>query len=372
MKAIPVLVLIGLTSVAVGQNPYPTGCYSFTLTEVDCTDYETGNCQGHLNVYDDIKGAGLQDLTTANVNCTSCASCAGCKDLGPALVPENNPLCQTGGGGGGGEGGGGSCTSCTCGDSSRRGNPATEPNCQPCCPSPIVVDTTGHGFHLTSPEKGVMFDIRADGHPVQVAWTDPHSGNAFLALDRNHDGIIDSGLELFGNFTEQPASDQKNGYRALAEFDKPENGGNGDGVIDWRDAVFPSLVLWIDANHDGVSQPNELHPLPELGVYSIGLKYIDEPEVDQYGNGFRYRGILNPNPIDGESKDGRWTYDVFLRIDPINTGSSPNGAGACGLSFPALQALRERFTRMQAEMWARRKIKSTDKIEMADRQLKQE
>jgi hypothetical protein len=158
----------------------------------------------------------------------------------------------------------------------------------------------------------VIFDIRGNGRPAQVAWTAADSGNAFLALDRNHDGRIDSGKELFGNFTEQPASSAKNGYLALAEFDKPENGGNGDGIIDWRDAVFAHLLLWIDDNHDGISQPSELHSLPELGVYSIGLRYRDEPLTDVFGNGFRYRGVLNPNPLDGESKDGRYTYDVFF------------------------------------------------------------
>jgi len=73
-------------------------------------------------------------------------------------------------------------------------------------------------------------------------------------------------------------------------------------------------LLWIDENHDGISQPNELHTLPELGVFSIGLRYRDEPLTDRYGNQFRYRGVLNPDPLDGESKDGRWTYDVFFVV----------------------------------------------------------
>jgi hypothetical protein len=79
--------------------------------------------------------------------------------------------------------------------------------------------------------------------------------------------------------------------------------------------VYSHLLLWIDKNHDGISQPEELHTLRELGVFSIGLKYRREPYVDGYGNQFRYRGVLNPDPADGKSKDGRYTYDVFFVKD---------------------------------------------------------
>jgi hypothetical protein len=165
-----------------------------------------------------------------------------------------------------------------------------------------------------------MFDIFGDGHPVQIAWTAAGSGNAFLALDRNRNGKIDSGKELFGSVTEQPPSANANGYLALEEFDKPENGGNRDGIIDARDAVYSKLLLWIDENHDGISQPNELHTLPELGVFSISLHYRDDEHFfDQYGNWFHYQSVLNPDPRDGESKDGRVTYDVFFEI----AGSRP-------------------------------------------------
>ena len=157
-----------------------------------------------------------------------------------------------------------------------------------------------------------MFDIRGDGHPVHIAWTARASRNAFLALDRNHNGKIDNGKELFGNFTVQPPSNDPNGFLALAVFDKPENGGNGDGIIDQRDAVFAHLLLWIDENHDGISQPEELHSLPELDVYSLALKYVDSPRTDEFGNQFRYKSAINPDPNDGESRDGRWDYDVFL------------------------------------------------------------
>src|SRR5712692_2381432 len=158
-----------------------------------------------------------------------------------------------------------------------------------CCnESPILIDIGGQGFSLTSAANGVTFDIAGTGNPIQLAWTAANANNAFLALP-GPDGLVHTGKQLFGNFTPQPSIPIPNGFAALAVYDDPKNGGNGDGVIDSQDAIFSSLRLWIDTNHDGISQPNELFSLPSLGVNSISLNYKADLRVDQYGNLFRYR-----------------------------------------------------------------------------------
>ena len=99
---------------------------------------------------------------------------------------------------------------------------------------------------------------------------------------------------LCGNVTPQPLTDDAaNGFNALSSFDAPRKGGNGDGVIDARDAVFASLRLWWDESHDGASQPGELHTLPSLDVLSIHLDYKESKRKDTYGNEFRYRAKID-------------------------------------------------------------------------------
>jgi hypothetical protein len=181
-----------------------------------------------------------------------------------------------------------------------------------CCypVTPIVIDVAGNGFNLTDAEHGVWFNLA--GRPAYISWTSAGSDDAWLVLDRNGNGKIDNGSELFGNFTPQPhpKTGSRNGFLALAVYDQPDNGGNGDGVIDNRDTIYSRLRLWRDANHNGLTEPGELHTLPEEGVDALDLNYTKSRRQDRYGNQFMYKARIiraDGNPA--------WAWDVYLRLD---------------------------------------------------------
>lgn len=181
-------------------------------------------------------------------------------------------------------------------------------------PSPILMDLENDGIHLTGLGDPVWFDIDADGAPDLISWTDRSEG--LLALDRNGNGAVDDGGELFGTATRlSDGTRALNGYLAMAELDSWIFSGNGDGHLDSADAAFGSLRLWTDRNHDGISQPEELRTLSEEGIRRIDLAYRSSRRTDRYGNELRFlgrawkagrNGVVRPIP----------TWDVFFLFVP--------------------------------------------------------
>lgn len=167
--------------------------------------------------------------------------------------------------------------------------------------SPILIDLDGDGVPVSSAESGVVFDIFAGGVPVLVAWPDS-SADAFLALDRDGSGTIDSGAELFGNRTPLRSGDiAMNGFEALAELDA-----NGDGVVNSDDSGYASLLIWRDDDRNGWSAPSELIGLAAAGVLEISVQAKESRRRDRWGNLFLLRSWVNING--GRS----FAYDVFL------------------------------------------------------------
>jgi hypothetical protein len=159
---------------------------------------------------------------------------------------------------------------------------------------------------FTDWSDGVRFDSNGDGAAELTSWTTQFSDDAFLVLDRNGNGTIDDYSELFGNWTAQAPSISPNGFLALSLFDGKTWGGNEDGVISRSDLAYFVLQLWLDQNHNGMSEAHELRPLSEH-ILAIELNYVLQRLLDEHGNQLRYR-------VEVYFLDGRigTAYDVIL------------------------------------------------------------
>lgn len=185
--------------------------------------------------------------------------------------------------------------------------------------TPIIVDVENDGYELTSARNGVFFDLDADGEKERVAWTDPNGNEAFLVLDRNGNGRIDDGTELFGDrspiYRDTPEPRAQNGFDALLALEKPDYGRvSADRIIDRRDAAFDRLFLWHDANHDGISQPGELMPVRDTKIVGVGTTAKEKRRVDKYGNRFGLKGLIYIERPNGKIKS-QDVWDIWLKRD---------------------------------------------------------
>lgn len=179
--------------------------------------------------------------------------------------------------------------------------------------SPIIIDMNGDGIHsgklATGSGKAIHFDLDGNGFAEKTAWI--NTSDAFLVLDKNANGKIDNGNELFGNHTldEQGNKSFADGYAALAAYDE-----NKDGKIDAQDSIYAQLSLWQDKNQNGISEEGEIISLAEAGISSIDLHVQTLKERDANGNIITHRGSVR-------FADGREhiAEDVWFQINPAQT-----------------------------------------------------
>ncbi|WP_286162318.1 calcium-binding protein, partial [Duganella sp. HH101] len=153
--------------------------------------------------------------------------------------------------------------------------------------SPLVLDLDGNGISTVSAAAGVHFDHDGNNFSELTGWVS--GGDGLLVLDRNGNGTIDSGRELFGNQTRDAGGNQSsNGFEALEALDD-----NQDHRIDAADKGFNALRVWIDKNYDGRSTVDELHTLNELHIQSLSTSYANTSGIDDSGNEIRQQGTYS-------------------------------------------------------------------------------
>ena len=157
----------------------------------------------------------------------------------------------------------------------------------------LPLDGDATRFALTSPEAGVRFDLDGDGVKEQVAWPQAGANVAFLAIDWNDDGRITSGKELFGSAT-------------LAEA------APGVGAVHRGHALYDRLLLWVDRNHDGRSDPSELTNARHRFT-AIGMGYQRVSWADMNGNRIRSQGWMHARTAGPDQGDAVGAADERAR-----------------------------------------------------------
>ncbi len=168
---------------------------------------------------------------------------------------------------------------------------------------PLLIDLGQDGFHLGAPNTGILYDFFGDGELRPTQWVAPNGNEAFLALDRNGNGTIDNGTELFGRGLFDNSQQRANhGFEQLRQYDFSFNGGNHDDIIDAQDAIWPELLLWNDFNADGLSTPDELMPLSASAITALQTKPKESARFDPSGNALRLWAWATASGIQGNKQ----------------------------------------------------------------------
>jgi Ca2+-binding RTX toxin-like protein len=174
--------------------------------------------------------------------------------------------------------------------------------------SPLILDLDGDGVETIGTSAGVHFDHDANGFAESTGWVGKDDG--LLVMDRNGNGQIDDGSELFGNNTGVSSGEKAaNGFAALADLDS-----NHDGKIDASDAAFSQLRVWKDIDSNGVVSEGELLTLEQANVLSISVGYSSQTVTDDQGN--QHLQVGQYTRTDGSIKT---IEDVWFSADTART-----------------------------------------------------
>jgi hypothetical protein len=180
-----------------------------------------------------------------------------------------------------------------------------------------VLDLNGDGVHTTGIESTVDFDIDGNGTLDRVGWTNAATEEGLLWLDLDANHVVGGGHELFGIGMVMPDGRKApDGFEALRVYDAPAFGGDADGAITRHDQIWGRLRIWVDRNHDAVSQSSEIGPIQVYGVLSIQLAFVVYPEVEANGNRRKFRSTYAKRT----TRNGRPVLvdlaieDIFFRV----------------------------------------------------------
>ena len=173
---------------------------------------------------------------------------------------------------------------------------------------PIALDLDGDGIETLAANGfgGSLFDHDNDGIRTAGGWVSADDG--LLVWDKNGNGRIDNGSELFGDSTRWlDGNNAAHGFSALVQHDS-----NRDGIIDNKDNVFKQLRIWRDLNQDGITQEGELFKLADLKIKSLNLTYQDINK--DLGNGNILAQVGSYTKTDGSTAQ---MGDLLLQADPL-------------------------------------------------------